>query len=128
VGAFRNLLQIAPELDDSLELVYLVSPCQKAYYEKFLDADLPTELTSGSSTFPNRAVLADWQCRTWSLPRMSRGWRFGPFLAHPEPFFGCQGFEGFQVADLQFFDVPEEFGVWKVALSQVHGASESDPL
>jgi glycosyltransferase involved in cell wall biosynthesis len=117
VGAFRNLLQIAPELDDSLELVYLVSPSQKAYYERFLDTRFSERVVFRVFDFPESRRFCRLAVQNLVVPRVCQ--RMGVavhFSLNPEPLFGMSAIrEVFKVADLQFFDVPEEFGVWKVA-------------
>jgi glycosyltransferase involved in cell wall biosynthesis len=123
VGAFRSLLQIAPELDDSLELVYLVSSSQKAYYERFLDARFAERVVFRVFDFPESRRFCRLAAQNLVAPRVCH--RVGVavhFSLNPEPLFGMSGIrEVFKVADLQFFDVPEEFGVWKVAYRKYVG-------
>ena len=123
VGAFRSMLQIAPELDESLEMIYMVSPGQKSYYEKFLDSKYSDRVRFQVFTYPethrsfrimSQDILVPLYCRRAGINIH--------FSLNPEPVFGMPGVaEVFKVVDLQYFDVPEEFGLAKSVYRKILG-------
>ena len=123
VGAFRAMLQLAPELDESLELIYLVSPSQQAYYQKFLDTRYADRIKFVVFGYSERHRALRLLAQHVHAPLVcQREAAAVHFSLNPEPLFGMPGIhEVFKVADLQFFDVPEEFGMSKVAYRKFMG-------
>jgi glycosyltransferase involved in cell wall biosynthesis len=123
VGAFRKLLQLGPQLDDSLELIYFVSPAQKAYYSQFVDSRIAERVNFQLFNYPASSRLCRLATQNLLSSRTCR--RVGAvahFSLNPEPVLAMRTTrEVFKVADLQFFDVPDQFGIWKTGYRTIMG-------
>jgi glycosyltransferase involved in cell wall biosynthesis len=131
VGAYRNLLQCAPKVDPSLELVFFVSSIQKEYYEKFLDAKVRERIRFVVFDVNSSNIFQRIFIQNLKVPEECK--RQGVnvhYSSNPAPLFAIRGtHEVFKVTDLQFMEVPHEFGFRKRIYREFMGrkkASRSD--
>jgi len=123
VGLFRNLLQIAPEVDDSVDLTFFVSPSQHAYYARYLDSRFSDRIRFQTVNFSESSRLGRLVAQNLLVPRACQQLGLNAhFSLNPEPLFDMPGMvEVFKVADLQFIEVPQEFGIWKTCYRNYMG-------
>jgi glycosyltransferase involved in cell wall biosynthesis len=117
VGAFRNLLKYAPGLDSSIEWLFMVTPSQQRYYQRGIEQEFGRNVAFRVLRFPESSRFFRLAAQHLVIPRICRA--LGAqvhFSMNPEPAFGMTGVqEVFKIVDLQFFDVPDQFGLYKTS-------------
>ena len=112
VGAIRNMLQIAPRIDEKLKIIVFVNPAEYEYYSEFVLSEYAPRITLVRLPIPNYSRMLRILIQNTIIPylcdRLSVNVHFS---MNPEPIFRMPTIvEVFKIADLQFIDVPQEIG------------------
>ena len=115
VGAIRNMIKYVPKVDNSVELIIFVNSAQYNYYKRFLPLDASNKIILFVIRFPSSPLPLRLWAQNFIVPSLCHKFDIDVhFSMNPEPIIKISGVkEVFKVVDLQYFDVPQEFGVWK---------------
>lgn len=117
IGAIRNMIRLTPQIDNSIELTIFVTPLQYDYYKQFLPPEYSNGIKLSIVRVPGQALGPRIWAQNFVVPRLCH--KSGievHFSMNPEPLTKISNIkEVFKVVDLQYHEVPEEFGIWKTA-------------
>lgn len=122
VGAYRNLMKIAPKVNSVVEFDFFVTKSQNNYYKKYIDVPSDrirmhivniADLGKAARMFSQNFIVPMFCVRNKIKIHYSM---------NPEPIFNYSKLnEIFNVVDLQYYDVPDEFATAKVIYRKIFG-------